>query len=58
MYKVKYKSHNASQTWASHGSYANEQSALNNASRIHVNTSWCRSLTLTVMLFGLADRRI
>jgi len=34
MYKVKYKSHNASQAWSSQGSYGNEQSALNNASRI------------------------
>lgn len=34
MYKVKYKSHNTSQAWASNGSYANEQTALNNASRI------------------------
>ena len=34
MYKVRYKSHNANQAWASHGSYGSEQSALNNASRI------------------------
>jgi hypothetical protein len=34
MWKVQYKSHNASQTWATHGSYGSEQSALGNASRI------------------------
>ncbi len=34
MYKVRYKSQNANQAWASHGSYGSEQSALNNASRI------------------------
>lgn len=34
MYKVKYKSHNASQSWATLGSYGSEQSALNNASRV------------------------
>ena len=34
MYKVRYKSHNASQAWSTHGSYGNEQSALSSASRI------------------------
>ena len=34
MYKVKYKSQNAFQSWAGHGSYGSEQSALNNAARI------------------------
>ena len=34
MYKVKYKSSNASQAWSTHGSYGSEQSALNSAARI------------------------
>lgn len=39
MYNVKYQSHSASQTWSSYGSYTFEQSALNTASRILVNTT-------------------
>jgi hypothetical protein len=34
MYKVQYKSHNASQAWSTHGSYGSESSALNEAQRI------------------------
>lgn len=34
MYKVRYKSHNASQAWSTLGSYGNEASALQNASRV------------------------
>jgi len=34
MYKVRYKSKNATQAWATLGSYGSESSALNNASRV------------------------
>jgi len=34
MFKVRFKSKNASQAWSTHGSYGNESSALANASRI------------------------
>jgi hypothetical protein len=34
MYKVRYKSYNASQSWTTLGSYGSEQSALSSASRV------------------------
>ena len=34
MFKVQYKSHNASQAWTNHGSYGSESSALGVAERI------------------------
>jgi len=34
MWKVQFKSHNASQAWSAHGSYGSEQEALRNAERI------------------------
>jgi hypothetical protein len=34
MYKVQYKSHNASQAWSTHGTYGSEASALSAAERI------------------------